>query len=268
LDIMNELPQEQFEKIDDLLAFVSIYDDDERTSAYKKLLKKNQNIIRGKVCVEAGCGFGWMAEEMAKLGAHKVYAVEANDHLYNIAKARLQPFENVHVVHSDIQSFVPEEHISVLVHEFFGQLLFDEDIFVLDQLKFSPDHILPNKALLKMGTLSSFCFIDDVVTLDVLKELKGALVSGLFDADEIIPETTIMEWQPGLESYSAVITLPESKADLLCFGLEIYHDDYFVCRAEECENWSYTWTPRGGNKFKFEFKASERGADVFFHWIT
>ena len=268
MDIMNELPDEQFQKIDDLLAFVSIYDDDNRTRAYKNLLQKNKALIRGKVCVEAGCGFGWMAEEMARLGAKKVYAVEANDHLYNVAKQRLQSLENVHVIHADIRDFAPQESIHVLVHEFFGQLVFDEDIHVLDQLAFTPVHILPNKALLKMDALNSSGFVDSVVSTHVLGELAGALVSGLFDPGNAAPNVTIMEWQPGLKNMTAVIKLDELDCDLLCFGIEIYHNNDFVCRAEECDNWSYVWTPRSGQSFNLEFKASERGAEVYFHWIS
>lgn len=268
MDIMNELPPEQFEKIDDLLAFVSIYDDAERADAYKKMLQTQKHLIEGRVCLEAGCGFGWMAEEMARLGATKVYAVEANEHLYNIAKARLAQFENVLVIHSDIRDFDPDETVDVLVHEFFGQLLFDEDIHVLDQLKFKPTHIMPNKALLKMAAVNSSDFIDEVVSIHVLKELSGALISGLFDAEEVVPDRTILEWHPGLEQSKATIELAQRDGDVLCFGLEIFHNDNFICRAEECDNWSYSWTPRGGTVFELEFKASERGADVFFNWIS
>ncbi len=265
---MNELPDEQFEQIDDLLAFVSIYDDDNRREAYFRLLEEHEAQIKGVVCVEAGCGFGVMAEKMAQLGARRVYAVEANPHLYAVARQNLRPYKNVRVVHSDIRDFQPPEPVSILVHEFFGQLLFDEDIHVLNQLQFVPDQILPNKAILELKLLSSANFVDEVVTADVLQKLRGALVSGLFDAEDVVPDVPIMQWQPGLKQFAAEFHLKDRRGDLLCFGLKIFHDQKIVCRAEECDNWSYVWTPRAGDAFRLEFTPGERGAEVTFNWLS
>jgi len=267
VDIINELADDQFEQIDDLLAFVSIYDDDNRRKAYFRLLQEHEADIRNAVCVEAGCGFGLMAEKMAQLGARRVYAVEANRHLYKIARQRLQRYDNVSIIHADIRDFKPPEPVSLLVHEFFGQLLFDEDIHVLDQLQFSPGRILPNKAILKMIALNAADYVDDVVTTLVLNELRGALVSGLFDGEDVQPDIPIMKWQPGLMNAKAEGNLDDLSGDLLCFGLEIYHEDKLICRAEECDNWSYVWTPRAGNRFRLEFEPGDRGAQVNFSWI-
>ena len=267
MDIINELPQDQFNNIDDLLAFVSIYDDEERTNAYYSLLDDFGDKITEKYCVEAGCGFGLLAERMAQLGAKKVYAVEANPHLFDIAAHRLSRYSNIQVIHSDIRNFVPDEIIDVLVHDFFGQLVFDEDIYVLDQLLFSPKYILPNRALLKMSLLSSEHYVDDVVSPNVVKKLDGALVSGLFEENDLALDRTILQWQPGEQSRKTTINLSGQTGDLLCFGLEIYQNDKFICRAGVCENWSLVWTPRSGDEFTLEFKPSARGTEVHIDWI-
>ncbi len=266
MDIMNELPEEQFEKVDDLLAFISIYDDENRTKEYFKLLDDSRHLIRGQVCVEAGCGFGLMAERMAALGAKKVYAVEANEHLFDIAKQRLRTNKNIEVVHADIRDFEPQEEVNVLVHEFFGQLLFDEDIHVLDQLQFVPRHILPNQASLQMTVLNSTDFTDEVVSSHVLQKLSGVLVSGLFDAEDVAPNISVMRW-PSQDTEKTVVDLSGRQGDLLCFGLEINHENKFVCRAGVCDNWSLVWTPRAGNRFEMEFIPRDRGADIHFNWI-
>lgn len=264
---MNELPEAQFNDIDDLLAFVSIYDDENRTHAYFEMLDKNIELIQDKVCVEAGCGFGLMAERMAMLGAKKVYAVEANRHLYEIAKNRLVSFDNIEVVFSDIRQFLPDEKIDLLVHEFFGQLLFDEDIHVLDELLFSPHVTMPNKATLNMSLFPKNDVIDDVVTDDVLKRLDGALISGLFEDEAIKLNDVIMQWQPGRQELKTTVDLSQHDGDVLCFGLEIFHDDQFICRAGECDNWSLVWTPRAGERFELKFQPTDRGTAVFFDWL-
>ncbi len=267
MDIMNDLPEAQFNNIDDLLAFVSIYDDDNRTRAYFELLNDHVDLIKNKICLEAGCGFGLMAERMAQLGAKKVYAVEANPHLYDIAAHRLAGYKNVQVIHSDIRDFTPQETIDLLVHEFFGQLLCDEDIHVLDHLVFSPKIIMPNQAKLKMSLFCKDDLLDEVVTDSVLNKLNGALVSGLFDDEEIVLHETILEWRPDRHEFQKIIDLKQRHGDMLCMGLEVFHDDTFVCRAGDCDNWSLVWTPRAGERFEIMFDPVERGTVVHFNWL-
>jgi len=69
MDIVNKLPEERFADVDDLLAFVSIYDDEERTRSYVSMLRRHRELIEDKVVVEAGCGLGLFSAEMARLGA-------------------------------------------------------------------------------------------------------------------------------------------------------------------------------------------------------
>ena len=85
MDILNVLPEATFAALDDLLTFISIYDDRARTRAYLRLLRAHRRTIAGAVCVDAGCGMGYFSEELVRLGARRVYAVEANPHLYALA---------------------------------------------------------------------------------------------------------------------------------------------------------------------------------------
>jgi predicted RNA methylase len=94
MDMLNKLPRRRFEEIDELLAFVSIYDDHGRMRALKSLLRANARLIRGALCVEGGCGLGALSIEMAELGARKVYAVEQNLLLAKLAQKRVSELPN------------------------------------------------------------------------------------------------------------------------------------------------------------------------------
>lgn len=267
MDIMNELPDAVYDRIDDLLAFVSIYDDDNRTNAYLSLLDEHRDDIRNAVCVEAGCGFGLLSEKLAQLGAGRVYAVEANPHLAAIARQRLAPYPNVQVIEADIRDFRPEQAVDVLIHELFGQLLFDEDLYSLESLKFKPRLWLPDEAMLQVSLLNSLDYTDEVVTPQVLSETKGALISGLFEAESVPVTCSVIRWSKVQFPRSAEVDLSAFDGDLLCFSLEIYHRNRLICRTGECDNWSFVWTARAGTVFKLEFKPQSRGADVHFKWF-
>jgi SAM-dependent methyltransferase len=267
MDIMNELPDAVFDRIDDLLAFVSIYDDDNRTAAYLNLLEQHRDDISNAVCVEAGCGFGLLSEKLAQLGARRVYAVEANPHLAAIARQRLAQYPSAQVIEADIRNFRPEENVDLLVHELFGQLLFDEDLYSLQSLQFSPRLWLPDEAILQVSLLNSFDYTDDVVTSQVLSETRGALISGLFEADRVPVACPVIRWSKEQFPRSAVVDVSSFEGDLLCFSLEIYHQNRLICRTGECDNWSFVWTARGGNSFKLAFKPIFRGTEVYFSWL-
>ncbi len=268
MDIMNRLSPERFREVDDVLAFISIYDDVERAYAYRQLLYSLQGLIQNAVCVEAGCGFGWFSAEMARLGARKVYAVEQNAVLVEMARERLAEFPQIEVIHSPIQDFIPPEPVDFLLHEFYGQLLYDEDLHYLNQLKFQPRYVAPNGGELLAGIYPAKDFTDSVVTLDVLQRLDGVLISGLFDDTEAELAFPVMRWRYGQpfdleQSYR----LPEVSGELLAFGVQISHDERPVCRAGVCENWSYVWTYRSGEAFQFTFYPGQAGEEVGFTWL-
>ena len=268
MDILNVLPEEQFAEVDDLLAFISIYDDRRRTEAYQRLLRAHRKQIEGKVCVDAGAGFGIFAEELARLGAGKVYAVEANPALFEIASKRLRKYANVELVRADIREFKPAEPVAVLVHEFFGQLLYDEDLHVLDELNFSPELFLPNGARLMAGCVWSSGFVDETVTKSVLAHLEGVLVSGLFEEKGLSLDIPVLEWSPGFTLLHTETDISPREGDLLYLGLQVLHNGEVICQAGECPNWSFAWTPRMGDRFVLEFQPTERGSEVYFRWVS
>jgi hypothetical protein len=273
MDILNKLPRHRFEEVDELLAFVSIYDDHRRTRALKSLLRANAHRIHGAVCVEGGCGLGALSIEMARLGARKVYAVEQNLLLAKLAQTRVSELPNdlarrIEVVELPLEHFHPIGHVNVLVHEFYGQLLYDEDLWVLEHLKFSPDIVIPNGGELRAGVGSSRAYRDGVVTEGVLQQLDGVLVSGLYE--ERVSERTwpVLRWHFGAGITPVKHTFAGLKGDLVCFGVVVTHDEEKICEAGVCPNWSYVWTLRKGNRVSFRFRRAARGAECSFRWIT
>ncbi len=266
MDILNVLPEGTFAALDDLLTFISIYDDRARTQAYLRLLRAHRQAIAGAVCVDAGCGMGYFAEAMVRLGARRVYAVEANPYLYALAADRLTAYPEVVCVHQPIQDFEPEESVDVLVHEFFGPLLYDEDVHVLEALRFRPRLVLPDRAVLMGGLTWIEAVADETVTPAVVRQLKGALVSGLFDEGTLPLQFPVACWRFGKAEREVVCDLSGREGDLLYLGLQIYHGDRLICQAGRCENWPYVWTPRAGDRFRLRFVPVERGTDVYFAW--
>jgi hypothetical protein len=268
MDIMNVLPEDRFAEVDDFLAFVSIYDDENRIKSYFSFLEKHKSLIEGKVCAELGAGMGIISEKLISLGAERVYAVEKNPYLFEITKERLDKYKNAVVVNKDILDFVPEKNIDFAVHEFYGQLLFDEEIFLLEKLKWTPQYLFPNGGKLMGGVIDVAEFDDDVINSSTIKHIDGALVSGLFDEEDVPLMFDVAKYQYG-EKIPRTFTcdISQYEGDLLYLGLVILHDGNEICRAGVCDNWSYVWTYRKGNKFKLEFDVTERGTDVYFEWI-
>jgi hypothetical protein len=272
MDILNRLPRRRFEEVDELLAFISIYDDRRRTRALKSLLRANARAVHDSVCVEGGCGLGELSIEMARLGARKVYAVEQNALLARLVQQRIRALPKdisgrIEVVEGPLQLFRPAERISVLVHEFYGQLLYDEDLWVLGHLKFTPDIVLPDGGELRAGVGSSRDYSDDVVSPGVLQQLDGVLVSGLYE--EKLTERTkpVLHWTFAKGLTSVPHSFAGLRGDLVCFGVVVTHKGRKICEAGVCPNWSYVWTLRKANKMSFRFRRTVRGAECMFRWV-
>jgi predicted RNA methylase len=125
MDILNRLATRRFREIDDLLAFISIYDDSHRTRSFVSLLRSNSKLIRDGVCVEGGCGLGVFAAEMARRGARKVYAVEHNPLLARLARKRFASLpkeiaRRIELVECSLEDFRPPTPVNLLMHEFYG----------------------------------------------------------------------------------------------------------------------------------------------------
>ncbi len=266
MDIMNHLGRGRFADADDLLAFISIYDDERRTRAYRRMIRTESAKIKNAICVDAGCGLGLFSADMARSGARHVYAVEANRSLYELARTRLQRFANVTVIHEDIAQFKPRQSVDVLVHEFFGQLLYDEDLLSLRRLRFKPGVFLPDRAMLMAGVSAARRFVDKNVTQEVLQRLNGVLVSGLFEDRHLSFTIPLLTWTPRRYVTRAVCDLRAMPGDLLYMGLQVFHQNTLICQAGRCENWSAVWTPRTGDRFRLDFMLAGRGMDVSFAW--
>jgi len=273
MDILNHLPPRRFRETDDLLAFISIYDDTRRTRVFRRLLWAQQKHIRGAVCAEGGCGLGVLSIELAKLGARHVYAVEQNPLLAKLARERMAQLpknlaQRIEVVEAPLQEFRPPQKIDVLLHEFYGQLLYDEDLWVLENLKFQPKIVLPDGGELLAGVVSSQRYADKVVTSDLLKSLEGVLVAGLFEEKLRELQFPVLRWKFGHGLAQIKNTVANKFGDLLCFGVAVTHRGQRICEAGRCPNWSYVWTPRKGHRFKFEFRPLPTGRECYFRWLS
>ena len=268
MDIVNKISEARFREMDDVLAFVSIYEDERRTAAYLDLLHRNRDAIRGKVCVEAGCGLGIFAAEMARMGAAQVFAVEQNPILAAEARRRLRNFPNVSVVQSAIEAFVPPVAVDLLVHEFYGQMLYDESLEALSRLQFEPAAVLPDGGALLFGVVDTDAYLDDYLTASLLEQFEGILVAGLFAEHGTELDKAAVAWQYGADfPETHLLDLSDETGELLVFGVEVTHRGSSVCRAGECENWSLVWTPRAGDRCQITFVPEEIGEEVRFTWL-
>jgi protein arginine N-methyltransferase 1 len=268
MDICNKLSPKKFASADDFLTFISIYEDKKRERAYKKLLAAQQDSIRGKVCVEAGCGMGIFSEYLARLGAKKVFAVEVNPLMARLVGERLAGSRVIEVVEADIAAFDPGEKIDVLVHDFYGQLLFDEELHLLENLRFTPRRVLPDGGKLLCGVTTLKGRHDPVITPSILKRLDGILVSGLFDEGRLPLQFEVAGWRYGRKMRRDFEgSLPARKGDLLYLGIEVTHRGQRVCRSGECPNWSYVWTWRRANRFSLSFEDQGRTREPVFRWL-
>jgi len=210
---------------------------------------------------------------MARLGARKVYAVEQNPLMVKLARQRIQRLptsisRRIELVELPLQQFRAPEHVNVLVHEFYGQLLYDEDLWVLDHLRFQPDCVLPDGGELRAGVLSSMLYRDRVVTAEVIEELEGVLVSGLFEGESRDLRQSVLRWEFGAGLVPVKHDLGRYKGDLLCFGLVVTHKGKRICEAGKCPNWSFVWTLRKGNEVSLRFRRAEAGMgmECLFGW--
>jgi hypothetical protein len=225
------------------------------------------------VCAEGGCGLGVLAIEMAKLGGRHVYAIEQNPLLAKLARQRITKLpkriaQRIEVIETPLQEFRPPQKIDVLVHEFYGQLLYDEDLWVLENLKFAPRLVLPDGGELLAGVVSSRTYTDRVVTPGLLQSLGNMLVAGLFEEKLRELQFPVLRWKFGKGLSQIENHISGRKGDLLCFGVAVTHRGQRLCEAGRCPNWSYVWTPRAGDRFAFEFRPAANSSLIcHFRWV-
>jgi hypothetical protein len=157
--------------------------------------------------------------------------------------------------------------VDVLVHEYYGQLLFDEELYLLDRLRFRPGLILPDGGLLRCGVVDIRDFDDPVVTDRVLQKLDGVLVSGLLDEGGVPLMRDVARFEAGQPIEASFhCDIGDLPGDLLYLGLEVLHQGHVICRAGRSSNWAYSWTCRSGDRFSLTFPLGERGPEVDFLW--
>ena len=268
MDILNHMDEERYSELSDFLAFVGMYEDRERIRVYKELMDAHRDLIRDGVVVEAGAGFGIFSEYALELGARRVYVVERNEFMLRILRRKFREDSRVKVVPLDVMDFSPDEEVDVLIHDFYGPLLYDESLYVLDKLRFKPRIVLPDGGRLVMKMVPFDEILDEVVSRDVVEQLRGVLVADLFDYDSSndFPHG-VLEWKWGEGLQGDGYRFDRDMRDyMLIFALELWHGNRFMCRAGECSNWSLVFTPVAGREFRFEFRWGGDFMKVYFRW--
>ncbi len=258
MDIYSYIPDEEYPKYDGFLSFLGMYEDHRRITNYRRCLKRYRHLIKNRVVMEAGAGFGIFTEYMLKLGARKVYAVEENELMIRILKKKFAGEERVKIVQSLVEEFEPEEEVNFLVHDFWGSLLYDENLNSLERLRFKPGVVFPNRGELRYGVFHLDAFNDRVVTREILDILDGVMVSDLIPTRELPLNKIAYTWdfEKGLTGSGGKVG---HDGDVVVFGIKIYHNNDEVCRSHHCYNWPYIWTKKSGNSFKIKFSEREPG---------
>ena len=79
MEILNNINYKKFSSMSDFLAFISIYDDMNRTDAWKKLMLRYSDYFKNGVVAELGAGFGLFSEFALELGAKKCMQLKETD---------------------------------------------------------------------------------------------------------------------------------------------------------------------------------------------
>lgn len=268
MELFNTLPDDELQDIEDFLAFIPIYGSKRRETAYRKLLQRHRHLIEGKVCVEAGAGKGIFSREMAEMGAEQVYAVERSAVLFQLLEDTTNGLSNVERFEEDIEEFEPEKPVDLLLHEFYGPLVLDESMLVLQDIKFEPGTILPDGGRLWAMPVME----EEIMEKEKLYQpswktaLKNALISDLFDWKKFEPKWQVFDWNLDSKTNSFEFELPED-CDFLALCGEITHRGERVVNMWWTNNWPVIFTPVAGKRFRISFSYVEGFTDVFFQWV-
>lgn len=272
MELFNELPEEREQAVEDFLTFIPIYESKRRFRSLHALLKRNRKWIRGKTCLEAGAGRGLFSKAMADLGAKKVLAVERSATLFEVLQHHLAEVPQAELHAGDIIDFVPKEDVDLLFHEFYGPLVLDETLLVLNELKFAPGMVLPDGGRLWAMPISEAQVLeaDEHYDPSWKNALSGALVSELFDGIPFKGKWKVFDWQVGdgeKGQISYTFELPE-EADFIAFCGEITHQGKHVLDMWWTHNWPVIYTPVAGRSFRIEFDFDGRFTEVYFEWLA
>lgn len=243
LEIINRLEARKHQSLDEFFTYFGMYEDVRRTRALRGLLGRHRSLIRGRTCVEAGAGLGGMTQTLLKLGARRVYAVEANPSACVYLRARFKDNRRVEVVHSAIERFRPRVPVDFLFQELYGPLLLEESLAALDRLRFKPAAVVPNEGQLLAEFVPMKRLSDPLIDAKVLKLIEGALVTDLVPGFRFRRPRPVLRWKFGSRTPHRVTLAKGAPGEMLVFGIEIRHNGRRVCGTSDCSNWPYVFTP-------------------------
>lgn len=266
LEIVNQLKSKQFSELDNFLTFLGIYEDARRTASFKKALIQNKELIKNKVCVEAGAGLGEIAQIILDLGAKKLFCVEENPYCCRQLKKRFAAEPRAIVINKRIEEFRPKEAIDFLFQELYGPLLLDENLLALEKLRFRPKIVFPNQGYLLMEAVKLEGLKDETIDKKILASLKAVLITDLFPNFKFRNPGRILKWEFSKKTKKLKIK-PPACGEILAFGMEIWHDAERICGTQDCRNWPYVFTPNQPSSFELSFKTRNFYTETKFKWL-
>ncbi len=269
MEILNDLPEEKYVEVDEFLAYIGIYEDAERLNRYSQWLERLHGQIHGRVVVEAGAGFGVLTRELLKHHPAKLYAVESNPLTFKVLSSRFSEHPEVKLVNSPIEDFLPAEPVDLLVHEFYGSMLYDENLFSLENLKFRPRIVFPDGGELRAAVVPLDKLQDEVVDESVFESLAGVIVGDLFPDHPLVNEDfdiVVARYRFGEGISSFDVDISGRDGELLAFAVFLTHNGSILCSAVDCENWMIGWTPRVGDRLRIDYRVEDGFSKTVFRW--
>jgi len=267
MEILNDLPEEEFLALDGFLAFLGVYEDEGRLEAFVRGLSRLG--MRGGVVVEAGAGLGRLSEVILEIvQPDRLFLVEENPLALSVLRRRFGSKKNVEIIPGLVENFRPPEKVDLLVQELYGPLLYDESLAALERLPFQPGRIFPDRGFLKVQVVSFEHLDEDVLDLATFRELTGALVSDLFpDFEAWEPQKTVLEWSAMQGLVRKDMDLSGLPGEVVVFGVEVWDGKEKLCDPVVCPNWPFVFTPRKGNRFDLSFAYLGGLSRTVFRWM-